>query len=80
MSIIKCQNQRLKHIKRMENNFVQAFPCVENCRLNLFLQQAQPLTSMTVVLNSIIITTMYQQNKQTKTVKCHKLGPINVVL
>lgn len=34
---VKWQNPKLKHIKRMENNFVQAFPYAANGGLNLFL-------------------------------------------
>ena len=40
--LIKCQNQKLKHIKRMDNNchipeLIQTFPYVENDGLNLVL-------------------------------------------
>ena len=61
-NVIKWQNQKLKHIKRIDNNyhipdFVQAFSSVENGRLNLVLKLAKPLTCMTVASNSVILTT-----------------------
>ena len=50
-SHMKCKNQKLKHIKRMDNNcvipyLVQAFPYVDNAGLNLVLKLDRPLTSM----------------------------------
>ena len=65
-SLIKWQNQKLRHIKRMNNNchipeLVQAFSCVENCGLNLVLKLAKPVTSMIVSSNSITSTTMCEQ-------------------
>ena len=44
---IKWQNQKLKHIKRM-NSWIQVFQYVENGGLNLVLQVAKPPTCMTV--------------------------------
>ena len=70
MSLIKWQNQKFKHIKRMNNNchtpdLIQAFSNVENGGLNLVFKLAKPLTCMTVASNSFILTTMREQNKQT---------------
>ena len=53
----------------MDNNchipdMVQAFSYVENGGLNLVLKLAKPLTCMTVASDSIILTTMCEQNKQ----------------
>ena len=54
----------------MDNNcnipdLVQALSYVENGGLNLVLQLAKPFTCMPVASNSIILTTMSEQNKQT---------------
>ena len=45
-------------------DLVQAFSYVENGGLNLVLKLAKPLTSMTVASNSIILTTMCEQNNK----------------
>ena len=67
--LIKWQNQELKQIKRIEQLFfpdlIQALSYVINGGLNLVLELAKPLTCMTVASNSIVLTTMYEQNKQT---------------
>ena len=62
-SLIKWQNQKLRHIKQMDDNchipdLVQAFSYEENAGLNLVLELAKPLTCMTVAQNSITLTTM----------------------
>ena len=44
----------------------QAFSNVENGGLNLDLWLAKPLTCMTVASNSIILSPMREQNKQTQ--------------
>ena len=68
-SLIKWQNQKLKHRKQIDNNchiptLVHAFSYVENNRrLNLVLKLAKSLTCMTVASNPIILTTMSKQNK-----------------
>ena len=49
------------HISELE----QAFSYVEKGELNIVLKLAEPLTYVTVVSNSIILTTMRKQNKQT---------------
>ena len=68
--------QKLKHIKRMDNSshipdFVQAFSYIENGGINLVLKLTKPLTCiivdksltcMIVASNSIILTTMCEQN------------------
>ena len=59
-----------KHIKRMDSNchipdLVQAFSNVENDGLNL-VYNAKPLTYMTVASNSLIFTTMCEQNRHNK--------------
>ena len=55
-------------------DLVQAFSNVENGGLNLFLQLAKPLTCMTVASNSIILSPMREQNRQTQQVKMSKIG------
>ena len=64
---MKWQHQKLKHIKRMDNNchipeLEQAFSYVEKGGFHLVLQLAEPLTCMTVASTSIIMTTMRKQN------------------
>ena len=76
---MKWQNQKRKHIKRMVNNchipdLVQAFSYVENGGLNLVVQLTKYLTFMTIASNSYILTTMYEQNKQTQQAKMFKIG------
>ena len=53
---------------------VQVISYVENGGLKLVLMLAKPLTCMTVVSNSIILTTMHEQNKQTQEVNISKKG------
>ena len=58
-SLIKWQNQKHKHIKRMDNNchiphLVQAYSYVKNGTLNLVLKLAQTHICLTVASNSII--------------------------
>ena len=60
----------MKHIKLMYNNchipdLVHAFSNVENGGLNLFYS-AKPLTCMTFTSNSIIFTTMREQNRHNR--------------
>ena len=54
-------------------NFVQAFSYVESGGLNKVLQLAKPLTCMTVASNSIILSPMREQNKQTQQLKMSKI-------
>lgn len=58
----------------MENNrhlpdFLHTFPWVENVELNKVLQIAKSLTGATVLTNSIVMATMCEHNKLTKSVK-----------
>ena len=63
----------------MDNNYhipdlVQAYSYVENGGLNLFFfKLAKPHTCMTVAPNSIILTTICEQNKQTYWVNKNKV-------
>ena len=54
-------------------DLVQASSYVENGRLNLVLKLAKPLIIMTVASNSIILTTMGEQNNQIQ-VKMSQIG------
>ena len=65
-----AKSNMIKHIKRMDNNchfpdLVQAFSNVENGGLNL-VYSAKPLACMTFGSNSIIFTTMREQNTHNK--------------
>ena len=66
---IKWQYQKLKHNKRMDNNcyipdLLQAFFYLQKWLIKPgFI--AKLSTCMTVASNSIILTTMFEQNKQT---------------
>ena len=51
-------------------DLVQAFSYVENGGLNLVLYLAKLLPCTTVALNSIILTTMCEQNKQYSSHHC----------
>ena len=68
--LIKCQNQKLKQVDRMDNNchisdLEQTFSYVENGRLNLVLKLDKHLTCIIGASNSIILPTVCKQNKQT---------------
>ena len=78
-SLIKCQNQKLKHIKRMNNNchipdLIQALSFVGKWCIGPGFR-AEPLTCMTVASNFIIVTTMLEvkMSKIQQSTLCYNL-------
>ena len=65
MAIAKAQTHPTIDINSHIPDSERGFSYVENGGLNLVLKLAKPVTCMTVASNSIILTTMCAQNKET---------------